>query len=365
MSEFINTAKEIFCGDAYFKDHVMPPDFNWRIHKKELSPYFAERGFKVSMMYNDFYSRLNGIHTDKYVSMDLYYFYLLPSLNRHDFMDAYTDKSIYSVLFAGIRQPETVVKCMNGHFFDGDGNAISSEDALRICRDICRDTECIIKPTVMTCNGDGVDLLDGTGVEVSFRCHGKNFIVQKKVCQHPDMAALNESSLNSLRVFTYRDLRGTLHLLDCVTCLRIGGRGAIKDNASSGGEFCGVNSDGCLSTQFWKFKSMSVGAMADINVVNFRVPAFESIKALALRAHSRLPYFDFIGWDIAVDSGAEPVLVEFNVLPSCEMPQIANGSVFGDFISEVMDRAACVSHEVVAYQRNVFGNGFDHLMKVS
>ena len=57
MESFINTSKELFYGDRYFREHVAPENFDYRAHKKELSPYFAQYGFKVSMMYNDFTAR--------------------------------------------------------------------------------------------------------------------------------------------------------------------------------------------------------------------------------------------------------------------------------------------------------------------
>ena len=160
MESFINTSKELFYGDRYFREHVAPENFDYRAHKKELSPYFAQYGFKVSMMYNDYYQKLNGIISDRYISMDLYYMYILPCLNRRDMQTAYTDKNIYSILFPEILQPETVVKNVNGIFYSGGGGIISDEEALKICKD---SGECIIKPTVSTANGDGVSLYKSEG----------------------------------------------------------------------------------------------------------------------------------------------------------------------------------------------------------
>ena len=94
MAQFINTNKEYYWGDWYFKEHVMADNFNYKAHKKELSPYYEQHGFKVSMMFDDYFSSLSGIHSDRYLSMDVYYFYVIPALNRHDFKDAYLDKNI-------------------------------------------------------------------------------------------------------------------------------------------------------------------------------------------------------------------------------------------------------------------------------
>ena len=78
MPDYINSNKEYYWGDWYFKSHVMPADFDYKARKKELSPFYGERGFKVSMMFADYYSRLNGIFSDRYLPMDVYYFYVIP-----------------------------------------------------------------------------------------------------------------------------------------------------------------------------------------------------------------------------------------------------------------------------------------------
>ena len=125
MAQFINTNKEYYWGDWYFKEHVMADNFNYKAHKKELSPYYEQRGFKVSMMFADFFSQINGIHSDRYLSMDVYYFFVVPALNRYDFINAYLDKNIYTELFPNVKQPATIVKNIHGHFYR-DGNVCST-----------------------------------------------------------------------------------------------------------------------------------------------------------------------------------------------------------------------------------------------
>ena len=44
----------------FLKNHTLPSRdvFDYRVHKKEYSEYFAQYGFQVSMVYADFYSRM-------------------------------------------------------------------------------------------------------------------------------------------------------------------------------------------------------------------------------------------------------------------------------------------------------------------
>lgn len=358
MSQFINSNKEYYWGDWYFKNHVMPSDFDYKAHKKELSPYFERRGFKVSMMFADYFSRLNGIQSDRYLSMDLYYFFVIPALNRHDFKDAYLDKNIYSVLFPDVRQPVTVVKNMHGHFYQG-GQEVSFEQAVDA---VSKSTaELMVKPTVETCNGEGVEQLrdfSPDGIKELFNHYGINFIVQEKVKQHPDLQQVNATSLNSMRLYTYRRLDGSYAFLYPFAHMRFGGKRAIKDNVSQGGGTCLINEDGTVDDRVYRFKSMEVSSLKrETGVENLAIPNYQGVIDCLLKMHQRLPYFDFVGWDVTVMPDGEPLLIEFNLVPSVEGPQMMAGPMFGQYLDEVMDRAARVECAKLQTNKKVFDKG--------
>lgn len=48
MEKFINTKKEQFLGFDFLKNHTLPSRdvFDYRVHKKEYSEYFAQYGFR-------------------------------------------------------------------------------------------------------------------------------------------------------------------------------------------------------------------------------------------------------------------------------------------------------------------------------
>lgn len=368
MDEFINSNREIRWGDYYFRNHVIPDNFDYRVHKKELSEYFRKLGFSVSMMYDDYFSRFNGIHSDRYMSMDFYYFYVLPCLNKYEFMLAYTDKNAYSSIFAGFAQPETVVKNVNGHYYVGD-DVVSVDVNVAVQSCLRTGDDCIIKPTVETCNGDGVALLDASSrqaVEAQFLKYGVNFIVQRKVRQHEEMARLNDSSLNTLRISTYRGHDGVVHYLEGKTFLRFGGKGTVKDNISSGGWAASVDEHGCISQRLYRFKSMHMGAInEDLNMQQFIVPSFARATKLACQLHERLPYFDLAGWDIAINADGSPLFIEFNAQPDIEIPQALSGPFFGPFFDEVISRVRLVTVAKEVYSIRRWPNGFDHKLRIS
>ncbi len=355
MAQYINSNKEFYWGDWYFKDHVMDPAFDYKAHKKELSPFYADRGFKVSMMFDDFFSRINGIHSDRYLSMDLYYFFVVPALNRYDFINAYLDKNIYTDLFPMVRQPATVVKNMHGHFYS-NGDEVSLDQAIDLVA--TRGGELMIKPTVETCNGDGVDQIrdfDKDSLKSLFARYKINFIVQEKARQHPEIQRVNPTSLNSMRLYTYRTLDGNIEFLYPYAMLRYGGKGAIKDNTSKGGGTCLIDSDGRVDDRVFRFKSLEVSSLKkETGTEDLVIPCYHKVVDTLTRMHRRLPYFDYVGWDVTVDPDGEPLFIEFNLVPGIEGPQIMSGPMFGEHLEEVIERARRVACSKVQTNKKVF-----------
>lgn len=358
MTQFLNSNQECNWGFWYFKDHVMDPVFDYKVHKKELSPYYEKQGFKVSMMYDDFFSRINGFHSDRYLSMDVYYFFVVPALNRYDFITPYLDKNIYEDLFPWVRQPFTVVKNMNGHFFL-DGKEISCNEAIDA---VCGFSgEMMIKPTVETCNGDRVDQIQCVNpdtIKGLFDKYGINFIVQEKAKQHDELKKVNPTSLNSMRLYTYRGLDGICHFLYSCATLRYGGKGALIDNMSKGGGSCLIDRDGHVDDRAFRFKSLEVSSLKkETGVQGLIIPSFHKIIDTLIKMHQRLPYFDFVGWDVAVDPDGEPLFIEFNLIPGIEGSQIMSGPMFADYLDEVVERARQVESSKVKANKKVYPKG--------
>ena len=368
MENFITIKQEIRWGDWYFRDHVADPAFDYKAHKKECSEYYKQRNFFASMMFSDYYSRTSGVKSDRYMPMDVYFFYALPCLNRWDLRVAYTDKNIYSGLFRNVAQPETVVKNINGIFYDNEERVISSDAAINLATSAFNRGGVIIKPTLDTCNGIGVALLDGGNqalVAKQFADYSVNYIVQQKIVQHSEMAKLNSSSLNTLRIFTYRDIEREVHYLHGKTFLRFGGKGSVMDNGSAGGGICKVYDDGCVDDAVHRFKKIDTSSLAlDYGILSMRVPSFSRAVEFVVSLHDRLPYFDYIGWDVAIDQRGNPVFIEHNVLPSVEGPQLISGPVFGPYLDEVMERIKIVRKEKRVFSLNKFRSGFNYLLPI-
>lgn len=364
---YINTKAEIFYGDRYFKSEVLPEGYRFGSNRKVASPYFASKGFFVSQAYCDYYSQLTGIKSDKYISMDLYHFYIHPCLNRREFAVAYADKNGYSVLFRGVNQPRAVVKNRNGIFFDAEERQISQSDAIALCADM--QGAMIVKPTINSCDGRGVSLLCKNSIDdirTQLAKYGKDFIVQHRFRQHEQLARLNESSLNTVRIMTYRDLVGRIHHLPNKAFLRIGNPGDVRDNVSAGGAMCQVFDDGTVNDRLVHYKSIAVGSFCAFSgISDFKIPNYDKALNFAVEQHGRLPYFDFIGWDISIDEMGQPAFIEYNLPGDVGSIQQGCGPIFEDDLDEIMERISKVKKIEVESRVNIFEPGFDHILQLA
>ena len=366
---FINSKAEQFYGERYFKEYMAKPvGFDWRSFKNEISPYYAKRGFKVSMVNAGYYSAKNGIVSDRYVSPDLYYMYVVPALNRMEFKKAYSDKSFYPVLFKGVRQPEIVVYYASGRYYDSCCKQILFEDAVRLCEDEAG--RLIVKPSIETGEGVGVDCIDSTdtiALVEALMSHASTpgFVVQRFIRQHSDLMRMNPTSLNTMRLYTYRRSSGTIVNLERQNLLRFGGSGAWKDNIARGGGFCHVGLDGLLSPKVYTKDSLSPVPFEErLGFPPFKVPSFERAINFVKRLHAWLPYFDSIGWDVAITEDGEPCLVEFNVDANLHGAQVIGGPMYGEYIDEIMERVKCVRKLKVECEVNVFNYGYDRFTQI-
>ena len=67
------------------------------------------------------------------------------------------------------------------------------------------------------------------------------------------------------------------------------------------------------------------------------IPAFDSAIALVKKAHPMVPKYRFIGWDIAIDSNGEAVLVEPNFsISGVFEDQLCCGPLFGEDTQRVL-----------------------------
>lgn len=311
-----------------------------KIQKKEIQEYYRSLiGRTIPTYWHEYFYSRNNHFSVKYIPTSIYQADVIYRLNNYSFRHAYVDKGIYDIYFPDVCRPQTIVKNINGYFYN-DKNSISQEKALELCRDLA---VAVIKPTLEGMWGDGVKLFSSKGgilkgdtcdISKLFAIYGKNFIVQEKVEQHIGMSQLNPSSLNTLRVLSYRRQDEIVILYVVV---RIGREGKNVDNETAGG----INADVNLSTG--RIIDCAYGTPKEKRILqtdngtylnDYQIPALNKVLDMVKKLHFRLPYFNLIGWDFAINQDADPVLIEWNRAP--DLSQTAHGPAFGDYTEEIL-----------------------------
>jgi hypothetical protein len=146
-------------------------------------------------------------------------------------------------------------------------------------------------------------------------------ILEEIVKQHPKMASLCPTSVNTCRIAT---LFGNKQEGIVYAFLRIG-NGKVMDNVDCGGMAARIDLD--------TGKLLTVGAdkqgntfikhpMTNTSIIGFQIPFWEEAKAMCLEAARKVPEMRFIAWDVAITEQG-PTFIEGNSFPSHAIPQFA------------------------------------------
>lgn len=303
-----------------------------KTQEKEIIDFYKKlTGIKVPLIWHKYYYSKTGRYAKEYLPESLYRYDLVGRANAFDYRNAYVDKNMLEVFLPGIRFPKPVVKNMNGYFYV-NGQPVTEAEAARHIHNI---DNVIIKPTLQR-HGEGVRKLkvengitniDGKTVEQMFKVYKKNFIIQECVRQHERIAALNPSSLNTIRIVTYRS---GMEIIVLFSSIRIGRMGCEVDNLASGGLSVVVHPDGTLGKTAYTLNNESSREKTDTGITldGYLLPGFDKAIELVKNLHFKLPFFDIVGWDISVDQEEEPVVIEWNA--RTELSQLAYGPAFGE-----------------------------------
>lgn len=307
--------------------------------KTDIISYFERQtGKRVPVYWHEYFFSRNGNFDVKYIPTCLYHSDIVYRLNNYKLRHAYVDKGVYDVFFPDINRPKTIVKNINGYFYDGE-KSITPSEAYERCKNI---PSAVIKPTQEGMWGEGVlvfsskegFLEEGKHMSDLLNSYGKNYIIQEKVEQSEVMNRLNPTSLNTLRVLSYRHNQ-EVHILYVV--VRIGRKGKNVDNETAGG----INAD--IDLQTGKIVDCAYGMpkekqifSTDIGTVlkGYEIPSYKSVINIVKELHLRLPYFNLIGWDFGIDKHDNPILIEWNRCP--DLSQTAHGPAFGELTEEIL-----------------------------
>lgn len=304
-------------------------------YKEIVVPYWAKYGQRPDILWYKLYSAESKQIDPRYIPDDMWFEKILPYFSNTQFRRAGEDKCMHGVWFPDVKRPYTVVANVAGVFYDDDFHIITREDAAKRCVEY---KKFLIKPSIDSGEARLIRFYDQEDLTVErmlceFDEFGANFLAQETIDQHPVLAELNASSLNTIRIVSFL-FEGEVYILSSI--LRIGGGGSRVDNIGAGGYSCAIDASGQLS----KFAVNRKSEWIDCNQNGLRfetvkVPGFSDAVELVKRIHTRLAHFKIIGWDIGISVQGEPILIEFNSNPG--QNQYSCGPTFGDLTEKVLE----------------------------
>lgn len=292
---------------------------------------------KVSTKWCRYYSVQNGEFDPRYIPNTLYYTKIDQHFNNRKLGWGFNDKNYYSRIFSGIKQPDVLVRVINGVLLDDQYGPLNAEKALEI---ICSEKEVICKPSQET--GSGRDIcfwktdVDKDNI-VDFLNEKKgDYIIQKVIKQHPELDKVHEGSVNTVRIASIL-LDDGVHILS--STLRMGTGSSRVDNVTAGGISCGILPDGTLKKYAHAYYTGESFEKHPQGLVfeGFKVPSYDKAVELVKKAAPMIPHFRLVSWDIAIDNEGDAVFIEANMRKGgINLHQFDNGPLFGELTDRVL-----------------------------
>lgn len=307
--------------------------------KKEINDYWKKYGIR----FRDFswfarYYYVTGKKDPRFLPHPLLELVIYPFYNDFRMADAWSDKNAFSRHLPQMTFPTMIAQCINYKMYDADHNYFGTkvnEDFLAAVykRIEARGVDTIIiKQTLNTNSGHGVRKYSIECLEdlraALLENDRPNYIVQEPIIQHSFFAQFNDTSVNVIRLNTWRN--GD-EIVIFSPCIRFGMKGSITDVSYIDGKqiilAAGVNEDGIVSDYYWS----NMNDRRQLNIENKKVPLWKEMCQLVKSCHSFLEYFDVVAWDMTVDHDNRIICVEYNLHePGSIIYQYVHGPFLGD-----------------------------------
>jgi len=143
----------------------------------------------------------------------------------------------------------------------------------------------------------------------------EGYIVEHYLPQHPVLSAIHPNSVNTLRIWLYQ-ARGECRIAGAF--LRVGRKGSMVDNTSSGGIYCPVD----LQTGTLTYAANAKDPLETMDnhpdtggrITGVQLPYWNECQEVAKRALQAFPHVNVAGVDVAIGTEG-PAMIELNVRP--------------------------------------------------
>jgi len=316
---------------------------------KKHCEVWSKLGSKPNLKWHRVYASINNNYSPYYITEIDYYNKVELILNNRSFSEAFSDKNSYHRFIDSNLLPKIYIRNIQGAYYSEDYENLQIPEKLTeiIPKKI---KEVIIKRSIDSGGGRGIQLFCREGdkfinkkkeelsISLLEKIYRDNFIIQEHVKQHPYFSQFNESSVNTVRLFTYRSVK-TNKIISLQSVLRIGKPGAIVDNQASGGISCGIRKDGALNSfavnkkgeKFESYNGLSFKYISSIYKYN-------EIVSLGLEIAKKYYFHRLLGFDFCVDINGNVKLIEINIKNNeINFFQMNNGPLFREYTEEIIE----------------------------
>lgn len=235
---------------------------------------------------------------------------LFKMLNDREYMDVFDNKLKFNNKFKDFIGREFIdaAHCTDEEF-----------------REYCKNKKRIFCKPTNSCSGKGVykdiEITKDTDIDELHKFMIENNVFcEDTIEQHSEMAKLNPTSINTIRITTV--LKDDV-VYPMYEIIRIGINNSKVDNVGSGGIYTVLSEDGEIINPCWSDKTITTYVQHPTHgfeFIGFKVPYFKEAIDLVKKAALVEKRIRYVGWDVAITPNG-PIIVEGNQLPGYDMCQ--------------------------------------------
>lgn len=312
--------------------------------KIRIDEYWAQYGIKFRdyswfRCFGDIYE--GGVNP-RFIPNEVYAYIIWPYYDNPFYVAPWKDKNFFERFLPDVSFPKTIVRRVNGRYEDYTGCFL---DRCNVKNAFNYPERVIVKDAWDSGEGRGVKkytLNSESDTEALLKEweDSHNYLIQETISQHPVFAQFNASSVNILRISSWRH-DDKVEILS--PTIRFGTPGFITDtcfiNGVETGHVVGISESGRVkdSVVSYSGETSSIYSLIESETPDLIIPKFAEIIGIIKKAHLSLQLFDIIGWDFTVSNKGEIICIEYNIKrPGTVFYQFVNGPFFGEHTDDVL-----------------------------
>ncbi|MCH5228539.1 MAG: hypothetical protein J1F12_00910 [Muribaculaceae bacterium] len=355
-----------YINKLIFKIKIIIGNYKYEKREKNLliKNNFSLKKEEGEDEYIDFYKSIFGFKSpwayrlySKYIGPNISIlsqegaFIISDFLNEKKYIPLYQDKNLFDKFLPGML-PQTIIRKIDNHFYNDKYKKIDLNNSKldEILKESNFET-IVVKETIETDSGRGVKIFNKNSNNIFIDKElnildfnylnnlSNDIIIQEGVKQHKVLSNLCKSSINTIRIATYKSIKDDeIKILSSV--IRIGHEGSPVDNLHQGGCMVRINDDGKLNKyavnqygqKFLKHNNI------DFEKQDIYIPNWNQIISFAKKINELLPHLRLLQLDISLNENGNPILIEFNCTGfSMWISQFTGTPALGEYTSEILN----------------------------